>query len=205
MKIPLALSVLRRSHRVTRCRLDLAFTLPEMLIAMTVFTLLVGGIVFAHLFGLRMFQLTETKLTATDVARKTIGKMANEIRTCKSTEVGNIKNGQFEPLLDGETQEGTSLIIYPTADTNNYIIYFVNPSDSSFRRTTSTTNSAYIVAQTITNTIVFRAQNYLGGVLTNNQNNRVIHFELEFQKEKQYLRIADHYKLETAVTRRALE
>src|SRR6266850_6020252 len=82
------------------------FTLPEVLIASTVFLLLVSGIVFANLFGLSMFRLTQTKLNATGNARKTIARMANEIRTCKSTWVGNINNGVFEALLDGETQQG---------------------------------------------------------------------------------------------------
>lgn len=181
------------------------FTLPEVLIASTVLILLVGGIIFANLFGLSMFRITETKLNATNDARKTIAKMANEIRTCKSTWIGNINGGVFEALLDGETQQGTGLLIQPTTNAASYIVYFVNPSDKTFRRTTSTPGSATVLAGSITNTVVFRAQNHLGTVLTNNQNNRVIHVNLEFYQPKRNLQMADYYKLETAVTRRALE
>jgi hypothetical protein len=157
------------------------------------------------LFGLSLFHITENKLNATDDARKTIGKMADEIRTCRSTWVGQVKNGEFVALLDGERQEGSALCIQPTTNTANYIIYFVNPSDHTFRRTTSKPGSATVLAEAVTNTAVFRAQNHLGQVLTNNQNNRVIHLNLEFYQPPRHLVAADYYKLETAVTRRAIE
>jgi len=186
-------------------RSRMGFTLPEVLVAMTVFLLLIGGIVAAHLFGLSMFRITETKLNATDDARKIIGKMTEEIRTCKSTWIGNVKNGEFVALLDGEKQVGSGLLIYPTTNTANYVIYFVNPADRTFRRTTSDPGTAIVVAESITNTVVFRAQDHLGNVLTNNQNNRVINVNLEFFQPTRAMQTADYYKLATAVTRRALE
>lgn len=202
MKVPVQSPSLRRRAAPTPAA---GFTLPEVLISTTVFILLVGGIVFAHLFGLSMFSITETKLNATDGARKTIGKMADEIRTCKTTWIGNITNSDFVALLDGETQQGSGLLIYPTTNTANFIIYFVNPSDKTFRRTTGAPGSATILAESITNTVVFCAQDLLGTVLTNNQNNRVIHLNLEFYQPKRHMQVADYYKLETSVTRRARE
>src|SRR5262245_19532920 len=93
------------------------FTLPEVLVAITVFTLLVSGVVAAHLYGLSMFRITETKLNSTDDARKMIGRLTDEIRTCKSTWVGKITAGAFVGVVDGQKQEGTSLLIYPTTNT----------------------------------------------------------------------------------------
>ncbi len=181
------------------------FTLPELLVAITVFTLLVGGVVFSHLYGLTMFRITETTLNATDDARKMMGTMANEIRTCKSAWVGNVKNGAFVALLDGEQQQGAGLLIYPTTNTANFIIYFVNPSDKTFRRTTGALSNTVILAECITNSIVFRAQNHLGNVTTNSAGNRVFHLNLEFYQPQRFMQVADYYKLETAMTRRALE
>ena len=181
------------------------FTLPEVLISTALFILLVGGIVFANLFGLSMFSIMATKLNATAAARKTIGKMTDEIRTCKTTWIGSITNGDFVALLDGETQEGSGLLIYPTTNTADFIIYFVNPSDKTFRRTTSVREPATILADTITNTMVFRAQDFFGTVLTNHQDNHVIHMNLEFYQPQRHVRVADYYKLETSVTRRVLE
>lgn len=182
-----------------------AFTLPELLIAVSIFLLLVSGIISAHLFGLSMFQITETKLNATADARKVIGAMANEIRMCKSSLVGNISSGSFVGKLDGEKQQGSGLIIYPSTNTSKFILYFVNPSDKTFRRTTSTPGSATILAESVTNSMVFSARDYSGIVLTNSQNNRVIHVNLEFFESSRYMQIADYYKLETSVTRRALK
>lgn len=183
------------------------FTLPEILIATMVFLLMVGGIIAANLFGLRMFQITETKLNATTWSRQTIEKIAGEIRTCDSVWVGNVNatNGEFVTLLDGETQRGTALLIYPTTATNKFTIYFVNPSDQTFRRTTDQPGTARILADSVTNTAIFAAQDLSGNVLTNNQNNRVIHLALEFYQPARFMQGADYYRVETAVTRRALE
>lgn len=202
MKLPASSTISCAHHG---CGLRSAFTLPEVLVAMTVFLLLVGGIVTANLFGLSMFRITETKLTATDDVRKILGRMTDEIRSCKTTYIGNVKNGEFAALLDGEKQVGSGLLIYPTTNTASYVIYFVNPTDKTFRRTTSSPGSASVVAESVTNSVVFRAQDYSGTVLTNNQNNRVISVNLEFFHPKSYLQVANYYKLETAVTRRALE
>lgn len=202
MKLNLHSSELHASAPTRRHR---AFTLPEIMVAMTVFGLLVGGIVIAHLFGLSMFRLTELKLNATEDARQTIARMADEIRSCKSTWIGQVKNGEFVALLDGEKQQGSGLLICPTTNTANYIIYFVNPSDRTFRRTTSQPGSASVVAESITNAVVFQARDHLGNVLTNNQNNRVMYVNLKFYQPRRHLQQADYYQLETAVTRRALE
>ena len=181
-----------------------AFTLPEMLISMTLLLRLLGGAITANLFGLRMFQLTETKLNASDSARKAIGVMADEIRRCYGAWIGTVSNGNFVALLDGEPQTGSGLMIQTTTNAANFTIYYFNPSDRSFRRTTSVPPTTTVLAQTVTNTTLFRAQDFLGNVLTNSQNNRVIHLTLEFFQPQPQLPTPDYYKLETSVTRRAL-
>jgi hypothetical protein len=201
MKLPIP-SANRRRGPVP----DAGFTLPEILVATTVFMLTVGGIIAANLFGLKMFQITQAKLNVTTWARQTTDKITSEVRACNSVWIGNVtSNGVFEALLDGETQKGTGLLIYPEANTTNYIIYFVDPSDQTFRRTTHQRDTAEILAESVTNTLVFTAQDLSGTVLTNNQNNRVIHLTLEFYQPERFMRGADYYKLETSVTRRALQ
>jgi prepilin-type N-terminal cleavage/methylation domain-containing protein len=181
------------------------FTLPEMLITSTLLILLVGGIMIAHLFGLRMYQITESKLGATAGARRAVGRLTDEIRRSRSMLVGNVTNGVFVGLLDGETQQGNGLFIQPSTNAAEYVLYFVNPADRTFRRTTSAPNTTSVLAVAVTNDVVFQAQDFLGNVLTNKQINRVIHVSLEFYQSERFMRIADRYKLETSVTRRALE
>ncbi len=188
---------------------DEGYTLPEVLIATTVFTLMVAGILAANLFGLRMFQVIQTKLNLTTWSRETAGQIAAEVHKCNSVMVGNINstNGDFEGRLNGEMQQGTALQIFPTADATNWTIYFVNLTDETFRRTVATASSTntLILADSVTNTIIFAAQDFSGNVLTNSGNNRVIHLTLEFYQPARFLLGEDYYKLETSMTRRASE
>ena len=186
------------------------FTLPEILIAMTVFVLLLAGILSANLFGLRMFQVNATKLKATEWSRRTFGEITDKIHSCNTVSVGNMTtNSDFVGLLDGETQEGTAIEIQPTTNTASLIYYFVNSSDETFRRTVVApggTNTV-ILADSVTNTIIFTAESLRDGnfqMLTNKQNNRVIHLKLEFYQPEHFMVGPDYYKLETSVTRRAL-
>lgn len=181
------------------------FTITELLVAVAILSVVLAGVLFAHVFGLSMFQLTKAKLNALDDTRKVISKMTQEIRACRATSIGNVKAGEFEALLDSEKQQGTALMIRPSTNASKFIIYFVNPSDQTFRRTTSTPGSAVIIAESVTNSLIFSARNHSGTVLTNNQNNRVIHATLECYEPRSHLQVADYYKLETSVTRRALE
>src|SRR5277367_4322345 len=88
------------------------FTLPEIVIALAIFVLLVAGIVSANLFCLRMFQVNSTKLNATDWSRRTFGEITDEIRSCAAVSVGNLTtNSVFVGLLDGEIQQGTAIQI----------------------------------------------------------------------------------------------
>jgi hypothetical protein len=182
-----------------------AFTISEVVVAMAIFMLVVAGIISAHLFGLRMVQANESKLTATEWSRKTFGKIADEVRACNSMKLGNITSGVFEAFLDGETQQGAGLMIYPTTSTNNYVLYFLNANDQTFRRATEQANSAVILADSVTNLTVFTALDLAGNVQTNNQNNRVIHLTLEFYQPKRFMREANNYKLETSVARRVVD
>lgn len=184
------------------------FTLPEILIALTVFMIVLAGILAANLFGLRMFQVNEAKLNATEWSRHTFGKITDEIHTCNTVSVGNMEtNGSFEGLLPGEVQQGSAIEIQPTTNSTTLIYYFVDSLDETFRRTVSTPGGANttILADSVTNTVVFKAQDFSGQVLTNNQNNQVIHLTLEFYQPQQFMVGPDYYKLETSVTRRAVQ
>ena len=183
----------------------IAFTLPELMVAIAIFSLVVTGVLFAHLYGLSMFHVTAKTLNATDDTRKVISKMAQEIRMCRTAAVGNVKAGAVEVLLDGEAQRGDALVIRPSTNSSKFIAYFVNSSDQTLRRVTSTSGSAVILAEFVTNSMAFSACDYSGKVLTNTQNNRVIHINFEIYQPRSQRQVADYYKLETSVTRRVLE
>jgi len=186
------------------------FTVLELLIAATVFTLLLIGIIAANLFGLRMFQVNAAKLNATEWSRNTFAKITDEIHTCKSVSVGNMTSGDiFEGLLPGEVQEGNAIEIQPTTNTARLIYYFVDAADQTFRRTEQfvpgVTTNKLILADSVTNTMAFTAQDFSGQVLTNRQDNQVIHLTLEFYQPEHLMVGPDYYKLETSVTRRNVQ
>jgi pilin/secretion family protein with methylation motif len=183
---------------------ELAFTLTELMVSVAIFTLLVGGVVSANLYGLRMFQIEGTKLNASDEARKIVRVLVDEIHSCESFQIGTFTNGTFTGQPLGAPQIGPALIVYPTTtNSNSFIMYFVNTADRKFRRATSVPGSTRILAQSVTNAAdLFRAQDYLGNVLTNIQNNTVLHLKLEFYQAARFGVPPDYYKLETSTTRR---
>lgn len=199
MKRPLTFSRRRQKPATSR-----GFTLVEILIAMTIFLLMLGGILFANVYGLKMFQLTETKLKVTTWSRETVGKLVDEVRACARVEIrGTDTNGLFTGLLPGETQQGSALFIYPTTNASNFTIYFVN-SSNQLLRVTDQPGSGVILAESVTNSLPFSLQDYEGNVLTNGLNNGVIHVALEFYQPERFLQGVDYYKLETSVKPRVV-
>jgi len=195
------MSVPSTNSQVPR-RSTAAFTLPEALIATSVFTLLVLGVVMANLFGLRWYQIGQTNLLATDSARKVIAKMTDELRNCDNAIVGKVTNGTFFAHLNGEQQTGNGLVVYATTNTNSYVLYYLNTTNKNFYRYTTDSGTNRIVAQTVTNAIVFQSLDYKGTVLTNTQNNHVIKCSLQFYTAPPQSPVVNYYQVQTAVAPR---
>lgn len=181
------------------------FTLMELLMAVFIFAvLMLGGILFVHVHGLKMFQITEKKLNVLTWSRETVTRLTDEVRSCSDAKVGNLDtNGIFSGLSDGASQEGNALLIYPTDSLTNYITYFVNASNQLLRATEDPA-SARILARSVTNSLPFSLQDAAGDVATNRLNNGVIHVVLEFYQPERFMQSMDYYKLETSVARRIL-
>jgi len=188
-----------------------AFTLTEVMVAMAIFSIVILGTISANIFGLRMYQITKAKLGASDEAREAVSRLVNEVRSAKIVRVGNGDSASFTNIDLGGLQQGNAIQIYPTTNTANFIRYFWDPTDKRFKRTTDAGGATIVVANFISNNIVFKAEDHLGTTLTNNQNNRVINLKLEFfQIQYPVVNVGpgglfDYYKLETRITRRALE
>ena len=104
-----------------------AFTLVEILVTMALFSLLLSGIIVGTVYGLKMCEITKAKLTRSNDARGALGKLADEIRSSKSLHIGAVgSNGVFLAVLEGQPQQGTALLIYPTTNKANFVVYFLN-------------------------------------------------------------------------------
>ena len=188
-----------------------AFTLTDLMTALLIFSLVVLGIVYTHLFSLRMFRITVTKLSASAGARKSLNLVRDEIRSGKMLYVGNGDNLGFTRIADNNPQEGNALQIYPTGSTNTYVRYYLDSANQELKRVVAGSTQPIIIARCITNQLAFCAEDFAGNSLTNSQNNRVVRMTLEFFQwdfpaaQARAGSYYDYYRLQTRITRRTIE
>lgn len=188
-----------------------AFTLSELMIAMSIFTMVIGGVIYTHIVGWRLNQWTMAKLGASDQSRQAFGKLQDEIRTAKSIRIGDGTSTTFTAIADGSTQQGTALEIYPTTNAASYIRYYMLTNSGELRRVQTGVTGNRLVSQYLTNSILFRYEDYLGNVLTESANNKVINVTLQFYQFQYPItqvgsnKTYDFYQLQSKITRRVLE
>lgn len=185
------------------------FTLTEILVVTAIFSMLVVAVASTQVIGLRMYRISETKLSSTSEARKALNRVRDEIRMGKILIVGNGNATTFAANPDNAPQIGNALQIHLTTNRNIFVRYFVDTDTTSLNRVIN--GQVQTVANYITNEVAFQAEDYAGNVLTNNQNNRVIRMTLEFYQWEFPTASAgdggmyDYYRLQTRATRRAIE
>ena len=199
-----------RVNRRTCCG-NRAMTLPEIMVVMAIFSLVMIVLVSSQLFGLRMYKISETKLVATASGRKSLNQLRNDIRSGKLLAIGNGDSASFTPVADDSPQIGDALQINPTTNLAAYIRYYLDTNNAQLKRVTSVNTNVEVLASFITNRLVFQAEDFRGNVLTNHQNNRVVRLTLEFYRWEYPIAMVgqdgmyDYYRLQTRVTRRLIE
>jgi type II secretory pathway pseudopilin PulG len=200
-----------------------AFTLVEAVIAFAIFvTLLVGTMVGVQVFGLRLYTLGGTKLSAMQSGLKVLNNIRDAIRSSNIVDVGNLTTTS-DPTTFTTTgtnaNVGNALRIYSTTNTFPLTIYYLDTTGPTnyLRMATSSDGSTFgsgvILAGYITNLSVFDAEDYQGNILTNDSNNRIIRMELDFYQWEYPVGFVggvgvnayDYYKLTTKISRRLLD
>lgn len=186
------------------------FTLPEQFLAMTVVVMVLGGVITTHLYGLRMFELVKLKLNTADQARLALTLLNEEIRSAYLIRVGEGSADSFTEAAINTPQTGSAIQIYPSSDTNRFIRYFWDEETHCLKRLDSGSGQVSIVAEAVSNAVVFSAEDFAGNIQTNNYNNRVIGLTLQFY-QIQYPQtpigpggLYDFYQLKAKITRRTL-
>ena len=188
-----------------------AFTLAEIMTVVGLFSLVAIGVVYSQLFGMKMFNITATRLSASDNARKVLNCVRDDIRSGKVLYVGNGDSTHFTNIALNGLRQGNALQIYPTTATNVFIRYYLDTVKQCLRRTTNGSAQPQVLAPYLTNRIAFIAEDYAGHTVTNDQNNRVIRMVLDFYQWEFPVAQAgagafyDHDHLQTRMTRRTLE
>ena len=207
MKLTVNPSFRPRGHFGAVC----AFTLPEIMIVMAIFSLVIAGLISAQIFGMRMVTISETKLSATATGRRALNAVRDEIRARKILVVGNGDNSTFTSIADNTPQVGNALEIYPTTNKANFVRYYIDPVEERLKRVVSGSSNIQVVANFVTNELAFAAEDFRGNILTRNRNNRVIRLNLDFFRWEFPVATAgsgglyDYYHLQTRISRRTIE
>ena len=191
------------------------FTMVEMLIVSAIFIIIIGSMVCVQVFGLRVYTLAATKLSATADARKTLNALRQEIRSAKIVYVGTYANGAFSRITNGLPQTGNALQIYG-ADTNNLpaaspVIYYQQSSGSSNALYSLSNGRLKVMANYMTNYYAFAAEDYQTNILTSYNNNPVIRITMRFYQWEYPIAYVgtngvnayNFYRLQTRISRRA--
>jgi len=203
-----------------------AFTLVEMMMSVWIYIIIFIGVMLAiQLFGLRVYTLAATKLSATQGARETLNQIRGDIQEAKTLQVGNLtiagNPSSFQAIAMPALAEGNALQIFFTTNTIPYTIFYLDTSTATNNlmeyAVTSTGTNISMLASYITNTIVFDAEDYQGNIVTNDtKNNQIYRLTLQFYQwefpiafvgtnSAKSLNEYDYYQLRTKVCRRALD
>ncbi|MEI9863789.1 MAG: hypothetical protein WDN00_04395 [Limisphaerales bacterium] len=142
-----------------RATSSLGFTMAEMMITMTLFSLVVIAMVSLQIFGLKVYKLSETKLIATTGGRQLMDKIRDPIRSGNTVMVGYY-NTSFTAIPDGSAQIGNALLISSlplgSVITNNFTVFYQDQTSSSLFRVTN--NVRTLITGHVTNNLCFQAE-----------------------------------------------
>lgn len=175
------------SVRASRaCR---GFTLTELMIASTIFLMVVASLLVGNSFGMRMLEMTQPKLAASKEARRTMASLYDDISSARFVRIGNGSLNTFTNTAVGALKQGNAiqlycctnigLALYSTTNTLMTVQYYFDPAEGKLKRVVVGTTNATVVANGITN-LVFNGQDLAGNVLANDQKNMTVGVNLQY-------------------------
>jgi prepilin-type N-terminal cleavage/methylation domain-containing protein len=197
-----------RSRRHPR----LGFTLVEMLVASTIFLIIiVAAMISVQIYGLRVYNLATTKVRATTSGREAINTIRDLVRSSQTVYDGYYTNNAFTTNASGINQVGNAIQIFPTTNTaaGNSVVFFQDPVNINLSMVSN--GVVTVVVSLVTNYYCFQAEDYQGNILTNAlQNNPVIDTTLMFSQLAFPIGYSggvaynayDYYRLRTRITMR---
>lgn len=199
-----------RLYRARRTRRRAGFTLPEFTVAVAVVLIVMTGILTIYVYGLRTVEFIKPKLGASDEARRAISLLVHEVRGAHLVRIGTGNISTFTEVPVDTAQVGSAIQIHPTTNLTDFVRYFWDSADRKLKRTTDGATAVQVIANSVSNQMVFKAEDFTGRVLTNNYNNRVITLTLQFYQIQYPItpigpgNLYDYYQLQTRITRRTI-
>ena len=162
-----------------------AFTIPELLVALAIFSMVVIGTVTITVFGMRQEQLTRSKLGMNAQSRKGINTLLNDIRMAREVQIGTGNSSSFTEVEAGQPQSGKAIQITLSTNASDFVRYYLDETTRELRRYVSGAAQPTRIAQFLTNNVIFEATDYTGSnVLTVSPDtltyNYVVGVNLEF-------------------------
>jgi prepilin-type N-terminal cleavage/methylation domain-containing protein len=175
------------------------FTLAELMVALAIFTMVVGVVLLSQLAGMRLMYKTQTGLETRTSTQRAFSLLSLDVRSARSIRLGHWTNNAFVALGSGAVLEGSALRLFPTGNTNTFVQYYV---DTAARRLMRTTNggSASVVLQGLTNGSAFRGEDSSGALLSNRIGNFALGVVFKFDLQDNPVGA-----FETRIARRAIE
>lgn len=209
---------------------SLAFTLSEIMVAMAIFTMVGGMVLYAHVCGLKMYQMLYCKLGASEDAKSAINRLVNEIQSSYDFDVGPGNSNSFAMPAIGTPQQGNALQIYffatntgtgtvAVVTNQNFIRYYhiTNPASADYGKVfrfinVSNSTRTTVIANKVTNSPIFFFEDFrsttTNQILTEPTRKMVLGVDLVFY-QMQYPVVTlgsnslfDYYRLRTKITRR---
>jgi type II secretory pathway pseudopilin PulG len=200
------------------------FTLTEVMVSATIFmAFFLAAMVAIQLYGLRVYTLAATKITATADSREVLNTIRDNIRECKVPYIGmytphsgSYSSSYFSRIATGSPQVGNALALY-MADTNGNplgtpIIYYQDPTTpTNTLMMVDTNGNGTTLLYYMTNYYCFDAEDYSNNILSTYNNTAVIHLCLQFVQWQYPIAMVtnlqsydsyDYYTLESRVSRR---
>jgi prepilin-type N-terminal cleavage/methylation domain-containing protein len=195
------------------------FTLVEIMTVMAIFVMMVGAMVSLQIFGLRVYTLAATKISATTSGRETLNNIRDRIRSAQVVYVGTYSNSAFSQASLGTAQQGNAIQILSTTTvantiTTNAIVFYMDPTQYDGISTNVmkmvSSGAETVVAKFMTNYYCFQAEDYKQAPLTDYKDNTVIHVTMQFYQWEYPIGCVggtginayDYYCLNTRISRR---
>jgi hypothetical protein len=193
-----------RPDRTEGCRLAGAFTLSELLFTIALVVLVFGAVFVCQYYGMQMHAFIKPKLENADFARNTLAQLIEEVRSAQTIEVGQGNGATFVVAGTTNAQSGNAIRIRLAGNTGQSITYFRDSGTETLRKLPLGSSNYVTVAQSITNSTIFRVEDFSGAVLTNNQNQSVVDILLQMRQPAFRRDVSDSYQVRTKITRRAM-
>jgi len=159
-----------------------AFTLTEVAMTMAISLLISAGIVASQLYGMRMTEIAQAKVSTRDKAGQILRLLTADVHAAKALKIGQGSFDSFTEVDAHAPQLGNAMQIHPSPDTNSFIRYYWDETDTQLKRVTNGASTAVVVANAVSHGEVFTAEDHAGNVLSNSQNAFVVGVNLQFYK-----------------------